>query len=272
MPGRRCGRTHARGLRRDHEPADLARRRGRLRRARVRAAPGPARGRRGGRGPRRRLPRARRGHRRRPAARYLGRSASTSAARARPRPRRPSRPRSARGPPRRWTRSSARTTCRSCPATPDSASTRGPRCRGSPGGSGTRSPCVARVTGGGSVDPVVVVDDALLHGDRHRPRRGHRHRPPWNRRSRSPASRASLAPGRSGTVLDRKAAAEAMPTPTSSSPDPVVLPVVESAPTVADERGAAGARPRGDGRRGSGHRTGRHSDRDDPARGPGARR
>jgi vancomycin resistance protein YoaR len=93
---------------------------------------------------------------------------------------------------------------------------------------------LTQLTGGPTLDPVVLVDDALLAATV-KTLAADSDTPAVEPTVEVTGVSVSLNPGKNGTVLDQEAAAAALADAYLVSSDPVVLPVVESTPTVPDD-------------------------------------
>ncbi len=93
---------------------------------------------------------------------------------------------------------------------------------------------LTQFTGGPTPDPVVVVDDALLAATV-KALAADSDTPAVEPTVEVTGVSASLNPGKNGSRLDQEAAAAALTDAYLVSSDPVVLPVVESTPTVSDD-------------------------------------
>ncbi len=93
---------------------------------------------------------------------------------------------------------------------------------------------LAQLSGGPTLDPVVVVDHALLAATV-TALAADSDTPAVEPTVEVTGVSASLTPGRNGSTLDQEAAAAALTEAYLVSTEPVVLPVVESPPTVPDD-------------------------------------
>jgi vancomycin resistance protein YoaR len=99
---------------------------------------------------------------------------------------------------------------------------------------------VAQFTGGPQVDPVVTVDQTKL-ADTVDGLAADSDAPAQEPTVVVKGTTVTVTPGAKGSVLDQEAAGTALSAAFLRTTDPVVLPVVESAPTVSDDAAAAAA-------------------------------
>ncbi len=93
---------------------------------------------------------------------------------------------------------------------------------------------VQSFTGGPTLSPVVTVDDSRLAAEV-ASLAADSDSPAVEPTVRVTGTTASVNPGKSGTVLDQKASAEALAAAYLVSSDPVTLPVVDARPTVSED-------------------------------------